>query len=296
MFSKAWGDTVLPTTVEPQKVDLPTPPAPQGGIGVGTWATAAEFKDITVTQNGNTLYASDFTAPLQGWRQVAGKWDVKDGALEQTQMGTEIRATTGDGSWQDYTLNLKARKTSGNEGFLVLFHVRGRNTYDWFNVGGWKNSAAGLEETQDGGRTALGESVPFKVETGRWYDIRVELQGRAIKCYVDDKLVVQATDTPSQPTETLFAAASKVDSTGEVILKVVNTVDVAQNIQINLQGINGIAKDATVEILQGDPNGQNSVDAPTRIAPTQATIDNAGPSFVHEFPANSVSVIRLKGQ
>jgi alpha-N-arabinofuranosidase len=113
---------------------------------------------------------------------------------------------------------------------------------------------------------------------------------------VDDKLIVQATDVPAQPTETLFAAASRVDSTGEVILKVVNTVGAAQTIQINLQGVNNIAKDAAVEILQGDPNEQNSIDAPAKIAPAQTNIDNAGPSFVHEFPANSVSVIRLKPQ
>jgi alpha-L-arabinofuranosidase len=294
MFSKAWGDTVLPTTVEAQKVDLPAPPAPQGSIGVGTWDTAAEFKDIKVTQDDKTLFASSPTAPLQGWRQIAGKWDANNGALEQTQIGTEIRATAGDGHWQNYTLSLKAQKLRGNEGFLVLFHVRGRKTYDWFNVGGWGNSAAGLEETRDGSRAALGESVPFKVDTGRWYDIRVELQGADIKCYVDDKLIVQATDTPAQPTETLFAAASREDSTGDVILKVVNTVDVAQNIQIDLQGIDNVAKQASIETLQGDSDAQNSLEAPTKIAPAQATIDDAGTSFVHEFPADSVSVIRLK--
>ncbi len=296
MFAKSWGDTVLPVTLDAPKVELPTPPAPQGGIGVGTWNTAAEFKDIKVTQGDKTLFASDFTAPLQGWRQKGGKWDVKDGALQQTQMATELRATTGDGSWQDYTINLKARKIRGDEGFMILFHYRDGQNFGWFNVGGWGNGEAGIEQTEDGSRFTIGERVPFTVETGKWYDLKVEVKGRDVSCYVDGKMIVQGTDVPAKPTESLFAAASRVDSSGEVILKVVNAAGVAQSLQIDLQGMASVAKEASVEVLQGDPVVQNTVELPTKIAPQQTKIDTAGPSFTYEFPASSVSVIHLKPQ
>src|SRR5207245_2707096 len=121
MFSRAWGETVLPVELAAPQVELPPPPAPQGFVGVGTWHTSAEFKDIKVTHGGDTLFRSDFSSKLEGWKPAAGNWDVKDGALRQTDEQREARITAGDGGWQDYALSLKARKLGGSEGFLVLF-------------------------------------------------------------------------------------------------------------------------------------------------------------------------------
>jgi alpha-L-arabinofuranosidase len=295
MFSANWGDTVLPTKVEPQALDLPPLPASHGGIGVGTWHTTAEYKDITVTQAGKTLFASDFNEGLKGWKPTKGSWEAKDGVLSQTDVKQEPHIVTGDGNWQDYTLDVKARKTAGNEGFLILFHALDKNNYLWFNVGGWGNTKSAIQQARDGSEAELiSEYAPFTVEPDKWYDIRVECKGLGIKCYVDDKLICQATEAPAKPTEPIFAAASRVDSTGEVILKVVNVVGVPQQLEINLQGVPSISKDATIQTLQGDPWVQNSVDEPTKIAPKTGNIDDAGTKFVHEFPADSVTVIRLK--
>jgi alpha-L-arabinofuranosidase len=297
MFSKAWGDTVLPVKLEAPKVELPPVAASQGGIGVGTWHTTAEYKDIKVTQAGKTLFESDFAAGLKGWKPSKGSWEPKDGVLAQTDENSTPHIITGDGNWQDYTLQLKARKTGGNEGFLILFHARDKNNFIWFNIGGWGNTKSGLEVVGDGATgEPLGETSPFTVETNKWYDIRIECKGLDIKCYVDDKLIVQATQAPAKPTESLFAAASRVDSTGEVILKVVNVIGVAQPLEINLTGMPAVASEASIETLQGDPNMQNTLESPTAIAPKQGKIDDAGTKFVHEFPANSVTVIRLKPQ
>jgi len=294
MFSKAWGDTVLPVKLVPQKPQLAHLPPPTGCIGLGTWLTSAEYKDVKVVSGGKEVFASHFGTGLKGWHPTGGSWEVTDGSLKQTDTGTEPRITAGDLYWQDYTLSVKAKKDSGNEGFLIMFHVKDRNHYDWFNVGGWGNSKSGIEKADGGNAGPIGDSDPFTVETGKWYDIRVEVKGLEIKCYVDDKLIAQAMDTATQPTEPVFVVASKVDSTGEVILKVVNVVDAPENLEINLQGMPSVAKTATLEMLQGDPQVQNSVESPKKIAPQQMTIDVPGPKFTHEFPPNSISVIRLK--
>jgi len=115
-----------------------------------------------------------------------------------------------------------------------------------------------------------------------------------IKCYVDDKLILQASQAPVSPTEPVFAAASKDDSTGEIILKVVNVVGVPQTLSIDLPGAASISRQAKIQTLQGDPNVQNTLESPTAIAPVTGSIDDAGTQFTHEFPANSVTVIRLK--
>lgn len=298
MFSRNWGDTDLPVEVGPPPADVqpPPPPAPQGFVGVGTWHTSAEFKDIKVTHGDTTLFTSNFADFLDVWKRAGGKWDVRDGAMAQSDESRETRLTAGDPTWQDYTVSLKARKLGGREGFLVLFHVRDKNNYLWFNVGGWGNTRCGVEQCTDGEKANAGTSTPITIDTGRWYDLRVEVQGRQIKCYVDDKLVSEATDTPAKPTETLYAAASRLDSSGEIILKLVNAAEIAQPVEVNLNGQKGLAKDASVEVISGRPNDVNTITEPTKVAPRQETISDAGTSFTHELPAGSVTVIRLKPQ
>jgi alpha-L-arabinofuranosidase len=292
LFANAWGDTVLPVTVVPQKLELSPLPAPTGCIGLGSWHTAAEFKDIKVSTSDRTLFNSDFGRGLKGWHPNGGNWEVVDDELKQTDTNAEPRITAGESGWGDYMLDVKAKKDSGNEGFLILFHARDKNHFGWFNVGGWGNSRSAIEVADGGPQRQIGESSAFTVEDGKWYDIRIELQGPQIKCYVDDKLIAQAIDAPQQPSNPVFATASRAGD--DVILKVVNVVNAPQKLEIDLLGTPALSKTATIQVLQGDPSVQNTVEAPTKIAPQATTLGDAGPKFVHEFPGNSISVIRFK--
>lgn len=160
----------------------------RGMIGVGTWGTQAEFKDIQVTRAGRTLFAADFSRGMQGWTTTGGQWRVVNGALRQTGTEEDARALAGDPGWTDYTLTLKARKLGGKEGFLILFGAPGDATKSWWNLGGWDNTQHGLEAPG-----VASPTVPGKIETGRWYDIKIEVRGPTVKCYLDNKLVQQAT-------------------------------------------------------------------------------------------------------
>ncbi|BCM90052.1 extracellular exo-alpha-L-arabinofuranosidase [Abditibacteriota bacterium] len=169
----------------------PVPPEPiKGMVGVGTWGTQAEFKDIKVTQGNKTLYASDFSNAkgLDGWKTSGGKWEIVDGALRQSSDASNVRALFGDATWNNYTLTLKARKISGGEGFLIIFGSPGDDTKSWWNLGGWGNTKNAIQ-TPD----LDSPQVPGTIETGRWYDIKIELQGPTVKAYLDGKLVQQAT-------------------------------------------------------------------------------------------------------
>jgi alpha-L-arabinofuranosidase len=187
LFSQYRGDVVLPIQLDAPRV----PEDHRGSIGVGTWATQAEFKDIKVTKNGQTLFASDFSkAANDGWTTRRGNWQVAEGVLRQTGNETNVRAVAGDPSWTDYTLTLKARKLGGSEGFLILFQIPegDTTTTSWWNLGGWNNTQHGIEVPG-----APLNRVPGTIETGRWYDIRVELNGPTVRCYLDDKLVQEVT-------------------------------------------------------------------------------------------------------
>jgi alpha-L-arabinofuranosidase len=177
MFGANRADRLLPVevTAPPAKVETP-----RGRVGVGTWNTRAEYKEIKVTKDGQTLYASDFSKGAEGWTFVRGEWKAADGVLRQTKEEEGDTAFVGDAGWSDYTVTLKARKLGGREGFLVSFQSQDANTKSWWNLGGWGNTQHGLE------LPGMGiERVTGRIETGRWYDIKIELRGPTVKCYLD---------------------------------------------------------------------------------------------------------------
>jgi len=254
-----------------------------------TWNTQAQFKDMQVTAGDKSLFHSDFSSSMDGWRSRNGKWSVQDGALTQTSEATDCRNTAGNQAWTDYTYTLKARKTAGSEGFIVLFHVRGRNDFVSWNIGGWGNTRSAIEKMADGEKFEVGQSAPLTVDDTNWHDIKIELAGTDIKCSFDGKLITEATDPPPTPLPSIYAAASRVDSTGQVIVKVVNISSKPQDLQINLQGASNVAADAQGIVL----TDVNSMDAPKKVSPQPADIHDAAASFTHEFPAYSVSVLKF---
>ena len=288
MFSDNRGDVTLPITVASGNV--PKPP-PSGGIGVGTWNTEAEFKDVKVTAPGGTvLFASDFNHGVtNGWKFLGnGDWSMQDGALRQTVARDNSRALAGDRSWTDYTLELKARKLGGSEGFLVLFHVRNDQQRSWWNVGGWGDTrdAVEMDETMD--------AKPSHIETGRWYDLKVQVRGDRIQCWLDGKLVHDLTE-PGRITHPLYASAARDDKNGDVILKVVNAAEVSVGTTINLPGATSLTESGEALVLTASsPWAENSLEDPTNVSPRTEAVSFQGAELRRNFPGNSVTVLRLK--
>ncbi len=296
MFSQNRGDVMLPVQIEGISTPPDDTPAPHGAVGVGTWDTHAEFKDIKVTAGDKVLYQTDFSHGSDDWKLGEGDWKVTDGAIEQTSDRENCTAAVGDPNWTDYTYNVKARKIDGGEGFLILFHLRDSGNYFWWNIGGWGNTRSQLEISRNGAREAFGPSANFTIEPDKWYDLRIEVAGRQIKCYADDKLITEATIQSNPPVAPLYATASRVNVGGDVILKVVNVTGNSQPMDIELQGVGAVGKSATVQVLSGQPTDVNSVDAPEKIVPQRQDISDAAASFSHEFPPYSVTVMRLSAK
>ncbi len=293
-----------------------------GQIGVGTWDTSAEFKDVRVEKSGQTVYVSDFAQGVEGWQPAGGRrgggssWSVENGAYHQGQAG---RASSyyGQSVWADYALTLKARKLGGGEGFLVMFGRQGNDMY-WWNLGGWGNTQHGLEHSVQGNQTSIGSPVMGRIETGRWYDIKVELSGARVRCYLDGKLVH---DETIEPIVDLFAVAGLDAAAGELVLKVINASSQPYQTTLNISGVSKLGSEAQVTLLTApagtaagvggarggrgrgadyaspstDPTN-NSLDAPTCIVPVTSKAAIAGPRFEHEFPPNSLTVFRIKTQ
>jgi alpha-N-arabinofuranosidase len=295
LFSQNMADSELPVDVADASQDAPPPYKPAGGIGVMTWNTQAQFKDMKVTSGDKTLFESDFSKGAAVWRPNRnGHWTVQDDALTQTdEQVTDSRNTTGDTSWTDYTYTLKARKIQGSEGFIIMFHSRGRNSFLSWNIGGWNNSRSAIEKLDGNEKTQIGQDASLTISDTDWHDVKIEVAGTDIKCYFDGKLITEATDPPPTPLSSIYAAASKSDSAGQVIAKVVNISAKPQVLQINLQGASSVSPDAQGIVLTGDPHDVNSISAPKKVYPQQADIHDAAATFSHEFPAHSVTVLKF---
>jgi len=79
----------------------------------------------------------------------------------------------------------------------------------------------------------------------------------------------------------------------EVILKAVNVGDQPVKAELNLAGAARVRPQAQVALLTGTLTDVNTLDAPRKVAPSVETIEGAATRFAHEFPARSVSVLRI---
>ncbi len=92
------------------------------------------------------------------------------------------------------------------------------------------------------------------------------------------------------------ASAARDEHAGDIILKIVNPGDAAQDVRLNLAGTQNVSPEATEFVLSGSPNEENSMDQPDRIAPIESKIDNVASNFSCNFPPHSFTVLRIKAQ
>jgi alpha-L-arabinofuranosidase len=290
LFAENRGDVYLPTDVQSP---IAEPPTTGGMIGVGTWNTAAEFKDIQVADpDGKVLFTSDFSADSKGWNLLGdgADWKVQDGVLRQNAEREFIRALAGDKKWTDYTLTLKARKISGAEGFLILFRVAGNDDRTWWNIGGWGNTQDAIE---CGGTT---DSKPGKIESGRWYDIKLTVAGRRVKCWLDGQLIHDAEFDAGGKVNALYATAATDAQTGDVIVKVVNTQTDPLQTELNLSGATLTGKGKATVLTSENAADENSLDNPMKVSPKTEDVNFSGTTLTRAFPGNSFTVLRLQSK
>ena len=99
----------------------------------------------------------------------------------------------------------------------------------------------------------------------------------------------------SGPLPAVFAAAGLDRRTGEAVLFVVNPYPEPRAGTVVLRGAARVPKEGRAIVLtSAGADDENSFEAPTRVAPRKEILPVAGPQFPHAFPANSLTVLRLK--
>ena len=131
---------------------------------------------------------------LGGWRPTGfggeGEVGVENGAI-RIGMGADLSGITWSGEVprHGYEISLDAQRADGNDFFCGLTFPVGDDPCS-FIVGGWGGGVVGLSSI-DGQDAAHNATTSFKeFKTGRWYAIRVRVDGDRILCFIDDEQVV----------------------------------------------------------------------------------------------------------
>ncbi len=153
------------------------------------------FEHIYHSANGGLWGDAVWNRSFETLSAAQTAWKADGEELAQLAGGTPARLTFGQDDWSDYEFSLEAMKTGGAEGFLILCRASGPDAYYWANLGGWGNTAHGLERGAAGGtREAVGPRVSGSIEANRWYAIKVRCEGSKLTLWLDGKQVLEALD------------------------------------------------------------------------------------------------------
>jgi alpha-L-arabinofuranosidase len=287
LFAENRPDVNLPVEVK-YKASAAKPVS--GRIGLGTFNTAAEFKDIRVESDGKVIYESPLSQDAAGWqpetgRRNAGSWSVADGAYRQSNEAVSW-SYFGDANWKNVTVTVKARKLQGAEGFLVAVGSTDNRRIEW-NAGGFGNHRFTVQAND----TVIGNDSRGSVETGRWYDLRIEVKDRTLRCFLDGEL---KNDVTIPRVDTVLAIAGRDENSGDIVVKMVNSGAEPAALDFNVDGVAHIGDTGTMTVLTStNPTDENSFEQPAKIAPVSGAITGTGPHFKRELPPYSLSILRL---
>lgn len=250
-------------------------------VGFATWATQASFqKPIEMNNDGTPEF-------------VSGDWEINnDGTVSQNSRRQQCVAVCNTMVSDNYTFSFKARKNSGDEGFIIVFNYVDENNYAWVNFGGWGNTQHGIEQVSGGGKN-LTASKQGRIETGKWYDIKLQVNGDSVKVCLNNELIFDTVLKPDT-SKGVFSSATIDDNSGELIVKIVNTGHEATTAELNLNNFSmKCAK--LIRLAANDGNDENSLFQPTNIHPIESMLSPVSDKRVYvDVPPYSLNIIRIK--
>ena len=285
MFGNNLGAQNLLWTETGNRVDA----ASKHQVGVATWNTQASYDDVKVTTAEGVVVSDDFSQN-NGWTNDGGSWNVADGVKQQTGSGTNgdrgcrsINLTQFTG---DYTLELRARKDGGAEGFLIIFDYQDENNYSWWNIGGWNNSQHAVEVCRNGSKSTAASAGGW-VNNGQWYDLKVEVKEGVVSCYMDGNLIHQYTQDYER---SLYQSVQLSADGTELILKVVNPNNQPQKLVLNVSNMT-LGSGTLLQLASANGTDENTMDEPTNVIPVEADalMDASG----LDIPAYSLNIYRF---
>jgi alpha-L-arabinofuranosidase len=238
-----------------------------------------------------TVNAPQLPVPVTG--------DVSPVAFQSEAEFQDAKVT---GSGNDYTYSLRARKTAGDGGFSIRFAARDGGPYlTWmlgvkrrgqllvWGGGGLIDAPMASLETSFGG--PIGPQVPRTIEKDVWYDVKIHVQGRKVACYLDGKQIHDVT-VPETLGPSVYALSGR-NAAGNIVVRLVNLSSAKEDVSFDLQGGDVMYRVTTDTLSSQDLDAENTLSAPTRIAPKQRQSSGVSGQFHWELEGNSFTILTL---
>jgi len=260
-----------------------------GAIGLGSWSTSANYSNVTVTNGqGSTVFSDNF-ANTTNWTPGTGTWTAAANVYTQSSTSlTDCRSIGTNITDSVYTYSLKARKTGGGEGFLIIFGYKDSNNFYWWNIAGWGNTQHAIERCVNGTKTAL-VTAAGSISTNVWYNIRIEVTKSKVLCYLNDVLIHSlTTETPL-----LYTSASLNESDNKLFFKVINPTAADVSSALNVKGVTGTFTGQATVLTSASALDENSLATPSNVVPVTTNLGTVSSNSNYTFKANSVTVMQL---
>lgn len=261
----------------------------KGYIGFGAASASIEFKDIRIEQNGVVAMPD-----MSSFTRQEGEWNAENGSLFVTKGKQLLLKDRYEG---DYTLTCKVRKTAGEQGFQFFLGMSedGKTGYR-YNIGMWSSNDRAellrLEDNQE--RGVLTEHSGKLIEKDKWYDVKIVVSPMKSELYIDGKMILSYIP---QPMPLQFIHSGYDETSGELVIKVVNAADSVYHTAIRIEGAGKIAKTGKViSLIASDAKEENSYEEPRKIYPQESEYNHFGETFPYDFPPFSYTILRVKTQ
>lgn len=145
------------------------------------------------------MFYDEFKGNLDKWTVISGNWAIENQELSQSEKTSgSKRIWAGNPNWQDYTIKADAKYVAdGNNQIGIAFRVQD-DTHFYALLIDKANGSLQLYWTEDGGNTLnpIGSAVTgLNFMDNQFYELKAQLEGSSIKCYLDGELKKSETDT-----------------------------------------------------------------------------------------------------
>lgn len=259
---------------------------PKGGFGLRTEPdTVVRYSQIMIEdiQNGTIWKDSEV-------------YFVGDNVEQYISADPDARVVTEDillhtVESDHYIITVKGEMLYGRRGFMLQYGNRDeKNRYQW-EIGGWQNMDSALTQDIAGRNSCLTQSS-FTVAADREYELKLEIEGRHLRAYIDGELIHEIHHAPVK-IEPLYTAASIDRQSGDVIVKLVNVQKRPIDTVLYIEGIEQ-AK-GTAYIMSGFAlKDENSFAEPLKVSPREEEIQLTQGCCSCHIDGESVQVLRFQ--
>ena len=277
---------------------LPDKTTPVGGIGLGTYQTAAEYSNIRISVDGEEVYSSDLENNPGEWIAASGDWKIENGKLIQPNENGTGSIMLRD-QWLDavkskiISLEFDAKKLGGKEGFVLKFGAKDPANCYQLTLGSFGNAWTIFQSVANDNAFVLNTDRPTtRIETGRTYHVKLVIRDKDIlECWIDGH---KDLSYDNHYVQRQYAIAGLDRTNNEVIVKVINAEDVPMRTKFNFRNAEFEPLGKRISLWANSKHEENTFEERNRIVPVEDVFNHVGSDMEVTFRPQSMTVLRLK--